>query len=230
MYKGNKNIAGYREQIKSVVKPHDMFIELFAGSAAVSHFLSTPPAKTWLNDLWPGAVEHFVYSGHGMKITHFDAIDLLQSFLATPAGSKLLFFADPPYLHSTRPNSTEIYVNEPDNDWHVRFLECIQNYPHDIILTHPDCDLYSKYLAHWNSKTVKVRYHNKTSVERIYYNFPEPVELFDYTSCGQNRTDRQRIKRQVNNFIRKLEDMPALQRNHILELINSNFADAKKTA
>lgn len=231
-YTGNKNIAGVREQIKSLVQPYDLFVELFAGSAAVSHFLSAPPDKLWLNDLWPGAVEHFVYTGHGYKLTHLDAIDILKQFSSTDdqlqqfssTGYQIIIFHDPPYEHSTRPNGTNLYQNEPDYDWHVEYLECIQKALHlQHIIIHPVCDLYNEKLKDWNYREVKIRYNRKTSIERIWFNFPEPVELIDYTSWGKNRTDRQRIKRQVNNFTKKLDLMPPVQRNYVLKLINERY-------
>lgn len=250
-YVGNKNIDGVKQQIKSLIAPYDLFIELFAGSAAVSQFISAPPEKLWLNDLIPETVEHFVYTSGGYKLTHLDAIDILQQISSTPAGvytemttgsgaqSKAstgslytdsstrargtLIFADPPYLPSTRPHSLDLYGFEPSDEWHVRFLECIQKCMHRIIIIHPVCQMYCDALKDWNYIEVKIRYRVKTSVERIWYNFPPPVEVVDYTAVGKNRTDRQRIKRQVNNIISKLETLPELQRNYVLKLVCENF-------
>ena len=109
-YPGNKNISGVREKIKCLISPFDLFVEVFCGSAAVSQFISAPADKLWLNDISKDIAEHFVYTGKGYKLTHLCGIELLQQFVSSTPPGNAIFFHDPPYLHSTRPNSLNLYV------------------------------------------------------------------------------------------------------------------------
>jgi hypothetical protein len=48
--------------------------------------------------------------------------------------------------------------------------------------------------------------------EWLWMNYPEPVALHDYSFLGDNFTQRQVIKRQVQRWRARLQKMPLLKR------------------
>jgi hypothetical protein len=59
--------------------------------------------------------------------------------------------------------------------------------------------------------------------EAIYMNYPEPVKLHDYKLLGTDCWDRQRIKRKIERFIKKLKALPVQERNAIVHKIKTEF-------
>jgi len=230
-YPGNKNIAGYIQKIINEIPPADTFLEMFAGSGTVSNILFVRSGKIkhfHLNDISLSITERFNYPS-GSTVTNKSFSDLIQSLLSFPAGKDIFLFCDPPYLHETRPSSTDIYEYEMSDHDHVEFLHLIRNIDNNCMITHPACDLYDRTLYGWRTKDVKVRYHNKTSLERIYMNYDHPGELAIYDMVGTDCWDRQRIKRKINRRLESLKALPAAERNYFLDQVKSIYFSAGST-
>ena len=60
-----------------------------------------------------------------------------------------LFYADPPYVHSTRVGSRTQYAHEMTDDDHRRFLDRIQEVEGRMMVSGYDCKLYSDALRYW---------------------------------------------------------------------------------
>lgn len=88
------------------------------------------------------------------------------------------------------------------------------------MIIHPKCELYDEFLHDWRKVEVKVRYHQKTQIECLYMNYPDPIELQDYSYLGNDCWERQRISRKVEAYKKKFEKMPVLERNCIIEKLN----------
>ena len=58
-------------------------------------------------------------------------------------------------------------------------------------------------------------------IECLYCNYPAPEELHDYRYLGENFTERQRIRRKIIRHIKKLKNLPVLERNAILEALSA---------
>ena len=222
MYPGNKKIEGVYQKIISLIPPCKYFVEGFAGSASISRIIKKhiPAHIVILNDI--------DYTTHGLLslgahsyICHYDIITFLRLFLSMPDLSKCIFFFDPPYLHSTRPSNTAIYNYEMSIESHSSFLSFILDFPARCILIHPTCEMYDDFLSHWNKSNLSIRYHNKTSLETIYYNFPHPTNLLIDQFTGKNFTDRQRIKRKAARIVKKISSLPPLERSYILNKIKT---------
>lgn len=223
-YPGNKNIPGLIQKIVNQIPPCTDFYELFAGSAAVSKFLSVldvPSVRYHLNDLDPEIAVRYDFPA-GSTFTSVPAIDLIQSIKSMPAATDIFLFIDPPYHHDSRPSNTQLYKFEMTNEDHIQLLSAVRDLEFNCMIIHPQNDLYYQILESWRTVQIKVRYHNKTSVENLYMNYPEPVKLLSYGMYGTDCWDRQRIKRKGDRLIQKLLCLPEAERNYILDRISKS--------
>ena len=110
-YPGNKNIPGLIQKIVNQVPVCYRFYEPFAGSAAVSRFLSVLPGMQSLfsiNDLDPQVISNFKVPS-GCTVTNKNGFVILNNLIHARSGTDYFVFIDPPYHHSTRPDHTDIY-------------------------------------------------------------------------------------------------------------------------
>jgi DNA adenine methylase len=225
-YPGNKNIPGLIQKIVNQIPPCTDFYELYAGSAAVSRFLSAAAVTSvryHLNDIDPAVTDKNNYPA-GSTVTTLPAVDLIQSIPLAGYLKTYFFFIDPPYHHDSRPYNSHLYKFEMSHDDHVQLLLAVADLKYNCMIIHPWCFLYDKFLEGWRTVQVKVRYHNKTSVENLYMNYPRPVKLLTYGMYGTDCWDRQRIKRKGDRLVQKLLSLPEAERNYILDRINKNIS------
>jgi DNA adenine methylase len=135
-------------------------------------------------------------------------------------GPDTLIYCDPPYLHSTRPESTDLYRFEMTDAQHVELLEVLSRIPAMVMISGYHSRLYSHKLAKWRVfaiNTVNRQGHHRT--EYVWANFPEPTALHDYRYLGSNFRQRERINRKKKRWVAKLQKMPLLERQALLGAI-----------
>lgn len=83
--------------------------------------------------------------------------------------------------------------------------------------------LYQKHLKKWS----RVDYVGKTRkgpvIESVYMNYKLDGKLHDYRYLGTDFIDRQRIKRKIERHVNKLQGLPPMERNAILQRLTSSF-------
>ena len=224
-YTGNKNIPGLIQKIVNQIPLCTDFYELFAGSAAVSNFLSVldvPSVRYHLNDLDPVITANYDYPA-GCLITSLPALELLKSLKSVRDPESIFVFLDPPYLSDCRTYNFSLYRFEMTNDDHVQLLSAVQDLNYNCMIIHPQCDLYDRFLKSWRTVQLKVRYNRRTSLETLYMNYPRPVHLLTYSMYGTDCWDRQRIKRKGDRLVKKLLSLPEVERNYILSRLSNSF-------
>lgn len=222
-YPGNKNIPGLIQKIVNQIPPCKNFYEPFAGSAAVSTFLSIAsldPVQFFINDLDPAVTAKFNYPA-GSTVTNKRAFDIIRFLLSVSDGNETFVFLDPPYMHSTRLYSQNLYNYEMTDLQHYKLLSAVRDLKCNCMIIHPQCDFYDYELKDWRTVQLSVRYHNKTSIENLYMNYPRPEQLLTYVSTGTDCWDRQRIKRKGDRLVKKLLSLSALERNYIISRIQN---------
>ncbi len=179
-----------------------------------------------MNDIDKSVTDQYFLPGS--TVTNIPALDIVKSLVALPADKNTFVFIDPPYLHETRRNKN-LYNHEMTNSDHLQLLLHVRDLKCNAMVIHPVCALYDTMLSNFRQIEVKVRYHQKTSIEKLYMNYPYPENLHvkDYT--GSDCWDRQRIKRKGDRLINKLKQLPGQERNYILsrikrELLNESAA------
>jgi DNA adenine methylase len=220
-YTGCKKVNGLYQKIINQVPKHTIYAELFAGSGAI-HSLFTVPAETSiLNDIDSEVYKllHEKYCNERVILRNKCAIQFLKQ-MQSIWKKEVFVFLDPPYHHSTRPLATELYKHEMNHSDHLQLLITAHKMKCNLMITHPKCDLYDTFLHDWRKLEVKVRYHKKTQIECLYMNYPDPIELQDYSYLGNDCWERQRISRKKEAYKKKFEKMPVLERNCIIEKLN----------
>lgn len=224
-YPGNKNIPGLIQKIVNQIPPCTDFYELFAGSAAVSKYLSVLEVlsvRYHLNDLDQEITVKNDYPA-GSIVTSVTAVELLKSLKSVRDPESIFVFLDPPYHFDSRPNNLHLYKFEMTNDDHVQLLSAVQDLNYNCMIIHPGCDLYDRSLKSWRTVQLKVRYHKKTSLVTLYMNYPRPVQLLTFNLYGTDCWDRQRIKRKGDRLVKKLLSLPEVERNYILSRLSNSF-------
>lgn len=223
-YPGHKKIFGVYHKIINQIPKHKKYYELFAGRAAIAKLLieKESNAKFYLNDIDGSLTDELRCTSAKAVISKLDAINILKKL--TVAGTDTFVFMDPPYLHSTRPNSIKLYKHEMTDSDHKQLLSSVLQLNCNVMIIHPVCELYDTRLKGWRKVLIKVRYHNKTSLECLYMNYDLPEQLQVDAYLGTDCWDRQRIKRKALSLVNKLIALPELERNYIIKRVQENFA------
>jgi site-specific DNA-adenine methylase len=224
-YPGGKNGAGVYQKIINNIPPHDIYIEPFLGSGAIMR--KKKPANLNIGiDISNFVLTNFkrIASIPNLKLINCCALNWLDSFPGSTTDNnsyeKTFIYLDPPYLMETRSSPRTIYTNELTTADHQKLLARIDNLDCDVMISGYYSDLYNETLNGWTVKTFQSMTRGGTlATEYIWMNYPDPQHLHDYSYLGENFTDRQRIKRKIKRWSKKLENLPTLERNAILDKI-----------
>ena len=122
-----------------------------------------------------------------------------------------LVYCDPPYLLSTRKTLRDAYPFEMRDVDHRDFLRCIRRIGHQtrVMVSGYWSQMYAGALADWNLVQFQaVTRGGSMATESLWFNFPEPTELHDYSYLGSNFRERERIKRKKRAWVARLSKMP----------------------
>lgn len=242
-YPGGKGGAGVYQTIINHMPPHDTYIEAFAGGGAVlrakrpaSRNIAIDRSATALAALLahyvaPGDHEH--QAGIAERLVDTNAVTVedtdrqtwefvrgdCQAWLAQHhwRGNELVY-ADPPYLLSTRASGRLFYEYElAEEDEHAALLTRLSVLPCMVMISGYWSELYADMLRGWTTVSYQTTTIGGTvATEWLWLNYPEPVALHDYRYLGQDYRERERIKRKVARWQRRLADMPVLERQALL--------------
>ncbi len=212
-YPGGKNQEGVAQWIINQMPPHDLYIEAFAGSAAVLR-MKKPASSSIAVDIDGNVIEDIVSQFSTMpdlKVVQSNAIGYLQKKRWEPA---TLIYCDPPYLMSSRRSKRKIYRHEFYRvSEHERLLKLLLGMDCMVMISGYRSSLYDAMLQGWRRTEREVVLRGGTkATECLWMNYPEPVALHDYQYLGNNFRERERFKRIRNNLRTKLEKMPLLER------------------
>ena len=221
-YFGGKESEGVYQRIINHIPPHKHYIELFLGRGTIMRYKK--PAKINVGieidyevcEKWKKAAIPGITIYHESAISAFscDIHDLTE---------ETFIYADPPYPHETRGKTR--YKFEMTNDRHIELLKeliKVSTYKKcKIAISTYDNPLYRELLRGWNIIHFNSTTRGGIRVETLYMNYDPPTELHDYRYLGENKTDRQRIKRKIKRHIECLEQLPVLERNAIIQAIKN---------
>lgn len=151
--------------------------ERVTGFRANSNRSGTTGARDWLN--YPDALVKVVERMRGVTIESRDARDVMQQH----DGTDTLHYVDPPYVFSTRSDSSKDYAHELNDDEHadlLRFLQCLKG---KVILSGYPSALYDSALTDWR-RVDRVAFADgaKKRIEVLWMNFDKP-DVFCFTSA-----------------------------------------------
>jgi DNA adenine methylase len=236
-YPGGKNGAGVYQTIINLMPPHEVYIEPFLGGGAILR-LKQPASLNIGIDLDSAAIARMrEWARHaksddalrrpspGKAITdrqfrfqRGDGIAFLKSY---PFTRKELVYCDPPYMPETLQSRCR-YKYDLDQLQHDLLLYAIKRLPCRVMISGYWSVLYSLHLKNWNVvKFEAMTRGGHTATEFLWFNFPAPVALHDYSYLGSNFRERERIKRKKLRWVKRLERMPALEKQCLLQAIAS---------
>ena len=153
-----------------------------------------------------------------LTIINGDAISYLSEYKFT---GRELVYCDPPYMISSR-RGGKIYGCAMDDNDHVALLKLLIDLPCMVAISGYRSTLYDKMLASWRLHTFTAQTRRGTATEYLWMNYPTPKALHDYSFVGDNYRERERIKKKVRRWSRKLAALPTLERQAILSDILSS--------
>lgn len=224
---GSKGAAGAWQRITSMLPSHRVFVEGFAGGAAVT-LRKRPATRTILveRDAETAAAlraalsdQHarpYVTEPYIIDVIEGDAFEVLQP--AMTAADWCLYF-DPPYVMASRKSQRRYYRHDWSDADHVRFLEWVQRFTCPVLVSGYWSQLYADALSTWRAISFGVPTRRGRAVEWLWMNYPEPAQFHDPGHVGESFTDRQRIKRKAARWVRMLEAMPGGERAAVLDAI-----------
>lgn len=225
-YPGGKGGAGVAQTIINQIPPHRLYIEPFAGGAAVFR-AKKPAAASLLMDRDPAVVEHWRRelagpAGRSVVIAEGCAIEMLAG--RQWVGDEFVYL-DPPYHWSTRRDAS-LYRCELDDAGHRELLRVVAGVPVPVALSGYRCELYDDAAARagWRRIDFNAMTRGGVRVESLWMNYPAPAVLAEYTYAGDNFRERQRITRKVERWLADLERMAPIERGALLAAMRDRFA------
>ena len=220
-YFGGKAATGSYQQIINCIRPHDIYVEPFAGGGAVA-LNKRQAAVNIINDIDPAVVDRWFASEiTWAKVYNLDAIAFLSSFIFD-RGKKYVIYLDPPYPLSSRKSARSRYKFEMTDAQHLELLSIVRGFPANVdvlISTYPN-ELYTEALQGFRFIEYNSPTRGGVATERLYMNYANEAGLLhDYSYLGDNYTERQQIRRKIAREIEKLKRLPATERNAIIAAI-----------
>lgn len=212
MYKGGKNGNGTYQTVINQIPPHDIYAELFAGSAAI--FFNKLPAaisilcdksglqcKKLINKIEPGII-----------VLNSDTVAAIEVFVTLfnvlhSCGQRIFLYLDPPYPMSSRKYQKQIYTHEMSDKDHIALLEGVISAKFPVAISTYQNKMYSEKLKNWRLLEYQSITRGGTATELLYMNYGKPGKLHDYRYLGDNFREREAISRRKNNIIRKLKSL-----------------------
>jgi hypothetical protein len=233
-YLGSKAQAGVWQRIICQMPPHELYVEPFFGSGQI-FFRKRPAVRNVLIDADPRVIsgvvdrrrapEMALPDGAAVRVICGDALRELAA-LKPKLVHNAVIYCDPPYLLYTR-TSRHRYAHEfGRGDQHAALLALLKEMPCRVLLSGYPSKLYAQKLKSWRCISYRTRTRGRTLTECLWCNFPEPTELHDWRFIGKGYRERLTLKRFAARFLARLDGMPELKRNFVLNLVEKHRAAA----
>ena len=222
-YNGGKESDGTYQKIINLMPAHDIYIEAFLGNGAIFRHkkpallasigidLDTAVIKQWKNKFIPG-----------ITLINCDAISWLNAFstmapILNKIGVVPLIYLDPPYPKESRKSQRDLYKHEYSRQDHIQLLKVAGSLKTNVVISSYPNELYEEALKDWSNIEFQSQTRSGTATEKVWYNYPKPTELHDYSYIGDDYRERDRIKGIVCRNVSKFKRLPAEHRNAIIE-------------
>lgn len=227
-YNGGKESDGTFQKIINLMPPHDIYIEAFLGNGAI--FRNKKPAfiSSIGIDLDTAVIRQWQLAGlsdltrpAGITLINTDAISWLENFstfasILKSMGIRVLIYLDPTYPKSTWKCQAKMYTHEMTDADHTRLLSVARSIDANVVISSYPNELYNFHLNRWESIEFTAMTRGGVATEKVWYNYPPPVELHDYRYMGNDYREREQLKGIITRNVAKFKRLPDLQRNAII--------------
>jgi hypothetical protein len=217
-YPGGKEGEGVFHRLINMMPPHDVYIEPFLGGGAIMRH-KRPAKINWGIDIDKGVTIEWLFGVNPVDICIrcTDAVKFLKIHQPT---IDTFIYCDPPYVMESRA-SGRIYNHEYTNAQHIELLELLVSLKSMVMISGYRHSIYDDALSSWRRVDYMAPTRGGLKPESAWMNYPEPTELHDYRYLGINYRDRERIKKKKDRWVKNLMAMPVLERNSLLDAMNS---------
>ena len=215
-YPGGKGGAGVYQTIINNIPPHDTYIETHLGGGNILE-RKRPAACSIGIDIDPEVIWTWQrLDVSGLELHCGDAVAWLKAYPFT--GSEFIY-ADPPYVLASR-RGGKLYRYEYTDADHVRLLDVLAALPCAVMVSGYVSTIYDdSLLASWRTIDFNAMTRQGLAIERLWMNYPEPVQLHDLRYLGSNFRERERIKRKRARWRARLAKLDPLERAAIMECL-----------
>jgi DNA adenine methylase len=222
---GSKAASGVAQRIVSMLPAHRLFIEAFAGGAAVT-LKKKPAEETVLIERDPETAAQLRATIEARAlptsiiVMEGDAISLYPNLQAMQQDACI--YCDPPYLMETRKNQRRYYRYDWSDEDHCRFLRWVSLASCPVVISGYFSEMYASMLQGWRTLSFGAPTRGGRAVEWVWCNFSDELPLHDTRFVGDGFTDRQRIKRKAARWVKMLRAMPAAERAVIVKAVTDD--------
>lgn len=214
-YPGGKGGAGVYQAIINQIPPHKVYVEPFVGGGNIFE-RKAPAASSVLMDADPQVVALWrerCRDRADVTVRQGNAIAMLEENLWD---SDAFLYLDPPYVLGSRKGGA-LYRVEMSDDDHVRLLAVLARIRSPFALSGYRSELYDEAASRcgWRRIDFNAMTRRGVMVESLWMNYPAPATLADYSHVGRDFRERERIKRKVNRWVARWQQLPATERNAI---------------
>jgi DNA adenine methylase len=231
-YPGGKAGEGVYQWLISMMPPHDTYLECFLGAGAVLRNkrpaastigieIDAEVLATWRGDEVPN-----------LRLVQDSALTRLRAMRHWLDASCMVYL-DPPYLMETRRFERQYYRHEfGTREEHEELLWVVSELRCPVMLSGYWSELYAERLKGWWTASLRVTTRGATMAEEwVWMNYPEPLELHDYTFLGAGYRERERIRKRQRRWRAKLEGMSTLERYALLATLEDlRSGDSRQSA
>lgn len=220
---GSKNGNGVKEWLIGLMPPHRVYVEACFGSGAIMR-AKRPAAVNIGIDCDVRTIHEALRDPPQPNLIAVHG-NLFEVLPVLTVASDWLIYADPPYLLSSRSCKRRYYRHEMTSDAeHERLLALLSVLHCKVMISGYQSRLYSMRLANWRRESFwTVNRRGKRCQEFCWCNFAGATVVHDTRVVGSDCWDRQRIKRKVGRWTRKLAGLPPIERQVILESLQTQF-------
>lgn len=226
-YYGGKGASGVWETLANLTPYHKIRIIPFAGNCALTRNIKPAEEMNILFDLSDEVINGWKAATKGLNnfmVIQGDVFEYLSdtNFCETYIyhGNKVPTFihADPPYLLSTIKHPVAEYEFMLTEELHIELLKMVNRFAKvaNIQMCCYQNNLYGHYLSNWHFKDYESPTRRERATERVYFNYPEPTELQDYSIAGMEYRQREKIKRRVKNNPKRLTEIEDIIERHAI--------------
>jgi DNA adenine methylase len=233
-YPGGKHGPGVFQRLINEIPPHDVYIAGCAGHDAIAQN-KRPAVRNILIDLdpeplawWSEYLAAMPDVASSFELHRFDVVDWLTvrfglsridgyQDAGTGDHGRTFVYLDPPYLMDTR-SSGPLYRHEMTDDDHRRLLGVITRLPCMVMICGYHSDLYGGALSRWRHFTYQsVCRSGAKRTEHAWCNYPAPETLHDSRYVGNDKRQRENIRRRTRRLVANLNALSSHERQAVID-------------
>lgn len=153
-YPGGKSGAGVYQRLICQIPPHSVYLEPFAGGAAILRHKRPAPAGSLAADRDASALAMLATLAiPGVQLLHGCDLELLRTY---PFHGREFVYVDPPYLMETRSTRRSYYAHEfATTEEHTELLKVLLTLPCPVMISGYWSELYAAYLGNWRTSPIR---------------------------------------------------------------------------